>query len=100
MKGLLLIISLTAAVSFGQHFDFDSKTFKERDIFRTYRVTFEPNKSNINKESYRFLDSMVHFIMRNEELIIEIAYHREFFGEAYGKCLSCDRAEAISNYLI
>lgn len=104
MRQLLFILTLlltNSELSFGQTATFTDTTFKVGDKLRSSPIYFELNKETIRQESYSYLDSLAIFLIKNNNLVIEIANHNDTrWSDKYSRCLSCIRAKAIANYLI
>ena len=98
---LFTILQINSELSFGQSATFTDTTFKVGDKLVASPIYFELNKDNIRQESYSYLDSLAVFLIKNNNLVIEIANHTDTrWSDKYSRCLSCTRAKAIMKYLI
>lgn len=72
-----------------------SKTFILQDC------NFETGKANLEPESYEVIDELVAYLLRKEDVRIEIGGHTDNVGKAASNlALSNERAQAVMNYLI
>lgn len=97
----LAILFLFTLKSPAQTFQLKDSTFNKGDVLITYAIIFEYNSKKMYPESSLFLDSLVSFLIKNEELKIHIGVHEDERGTpAYSRCNSCNRAPVIERYLI
>lgn len=107
MKILRIFISVLPMCCFGQTF---VKVFTQGDTitldgycYTSWNIFFEYNKPDINsKSAMALLDSLAVFLIKNDNLMIEVGVHRAIRGneEFYGKNLTQERANTVRNYLV
>jgi len=104
MKNFLIILTVAFASNIfavGQTISLSDTIFKIGDKLPVRPIFFDFNKSSILTESYPYLDSIAHFLVKNKTLCIEVGVHTDTrWSDKYSTCLSCNRAKAIVNYLI
>lgn len=101
MKQLLIILVFLPFITNSQSFKLTDSTFKTGDILICRELVFDFAKSTIRQESFQYLDSIVNFLNKNNNLIIEVGNHTDNRGsDMYSTCLTCNRAKAVVDYLI
>ncbi len=100
---LTLFITIIFTIEFcsAQNFTLQDTSFTEGEILVTYNVKFNLGKSTFKPETYLYLDTIVLFLNRHNKLIIEVGNHLdERWSAESSRCLTCNRAEEVVNYLI
>ncbi|MBK7569335.1 MAG: OmpA family protein [Bacteroidetes bacterium] len=84
-----------------QNFTLQDTTLKQVQTLVTYNIQFEIAKSTLKEESYLYLDTIVIFLQRNNNLVMEVGnYFDERWSAESSRCLTCLRADKIVEYLI
>src|SRR5262245_14639604 len=74
--------------------------FKGGYFLRTYQILFDLDKATI-RYGFDYLDSVAAFLQKNKNLKIEVGNHcDERWEPIYATCTTCNRARAITDYLI
>lgn len=97
---VLKIPGLTGNAYYKNPFKVNVK-FQPAKTFVLEDCNFETGKANLEPESYKVLDELVSFLVRKEDVRIEIGGHTDNVGKpAANLKLSMDRANAVKDYLI
>ena len=105
MKKILLILSyfiLTLHLVSGQTFDLTSTKFEVGDEYVSNpKIFFDFAKCTIKQDSYSYLDSIAHYFIKHNNLIIEIGTHSDSrVSHESSQILTQKRSESITEYLI
>lgn len=104
MKKTILLILLYLSFNtnaFTQYFSFHDSIFNVGDVLITYDIVFDLDKSEIRPESFEFIDSLVLFLLKKDNLTIEIGNHcDDRFQKEYSIYIAELRASSIKNYLV
>ena len=97
---ILLFFSINLS-AFAQNFNLTDTVFEVNDTWVSRDILFDFDKPVFQKESYKTLDSLHHFLVSNPNVHIEITNHcDERFSNKYSTCLTCKRAKAVEVYLL
>jgi peptidoglycan-associated lipoprotein len=102
MKQILFIFSSIVFIynSSAQTFELKDSVFRQGDMLRK-QILFDYDKSTIQPQYKPFLDSLVFFLIQHKNVTIEVSNHcDERRSKEYSSCLTCNRAQAIVDYLI
>jgi len=103
MRQLLIILTFFPVLVFGQRFNLADTSFNTGDIFEPV-ILYDLGTASIRPECQKLLDSIVDFLDKNTNLVIEVGCH--------GNSMTCEdevkrsrelyysRAKAITDYLV
>lgn len=79
----------------------ERKNLKKGMIIRLDKVYFDANKYEIKSECEAALEELASFLLRNEDLIVEVGGHtNNRAGDNYANQLSTNRARAVAEWLV
>jgi outer membrane protein OmpA-like peptidoglycan-associated protein len=82
-------------------FTLQDSVFDPGMVMRTYSISWNLDKSDLRKESYPLLDSIVVFMNKHPNVKLEIGHHTDSRNsESYSTQLCCMRARTIVDYLV
>ncbi len=97
---VFLLVALIQQLGKAQTFTFQDTVFSVGDYYRTTYLFKLGKKELIPEDSIR-LDTVVEFLKRKPNLVIEIGQHRDSRGSQYScSNLTQQRAKSIADYLI
>ncbi len=104
MKYVALLFTIIITTSFNgnsQHFTLQDSTFKVGDCLIDYTIVFNYSSSKALYEGQLFLDSLLIFLHKNPQLVMEIGVHSDERGDAQSsRSLTQYRAKFIAEILI
>lgn len=97
-----LLLMFCISMGFSQSFSLNDTSFTVGDIYRPdTSIYFDFDKANIQERSFYQLDLVASFLITNPTLQIEIGAHSDTRGSnMYSRCLTCNRARSVKQYLI
>lgn len=95
------IIFLNSITGFCQTFTLQTTDFEVGQVMTLEELHFQFEGDHLPKESKNILDTLVMFLMKHENLKVEIGTHTDYRGSASANIrLSQQRSEFVRNYLI